>query len=165
MRLKTVKHYINKLFNGSQISKEQKELLKPKASEIRRAYGLPKIHKKFQHLPKLRQIIDTTNISLSQNRQILTIIMKSVSAKWIHCLRLFWSSWQDKVDVAFGVDTLFANVPLKKTTKTIWNRVFSKFQQQLVKDCLKNYFFIPLPKLTFLKKFYDWLMKHQWVPL
>lgn len=81
MRLKTVKHYINKLFNGSQISKEQKELLKPKASEIRRAYGLPKIHKKFQHLPKLRQIIDTTSISLSRNRQILTIIMKSVSAK------------------------------------------------------------------------------------
>lgn len=162
MRLKTVKHYINKLFNGSQISKEQKELLKPKASEIRRAYGLPKIHNKFQHLPKLRQIIDTTSISLSRNRQILTIIMKSVSAKWI---RLFWSSWQDKVNVAFGVDTLFANVPLKKTTKTIWNRVFSKFQQQLVKDCLKNYFFIPLPKLTFLKKFYDWLMKHQWVPL
>ena len=162
MRLKTVKHYINKLFNGSQISKEQKELLKPKASEIRRAYGLPKIHKKFQHLPKLRQIIDTTSISLSRNRQILTIIMKSVSAKWI---RLFWSSWQDKVNVAFGVDILFANVPLKKITKTIWNRVFSKFQQQLVKDCLKNYFFIPLPKLTFLKKFYDWLMKHQWVPL
>ena len=141
MRLKTVKHYINKLFNGSQISKEQKELLKPKASEIRRAYGLPKIHKKFQHLPKLRQIIDTTSISLSRNRQILTIIMKSVSAKWI---RLFWSSWQDKVNVAFGVDILFANVPLKKITKTIWNRVFSKFQQQLVKDCLKNYFFIPL---------------------
>lgn len=80
MRLKTVKHYINKLFNCSQISKEQKEL-KPKASEIRRAYGLPKIHKKFQHLPKLRQIIDTTSISLSRNRQILTIIMKSVSAK------------------------------------------------------------------------------------
>ena len=52
--------------------------------------------------------------------------------------------------VYFGVDTLFANVPLKKTTKTIWNRVFSKFQKQLIKDCIKSYYLIPLPKLLFI---------------
>lgn len=51
MRLKTVNPYINVLFTCSQINKEQEKLLKPKASKIRRTYGLPKIHKKFQNLP------------------------------------------------------------------------------------------------------------------
>ena len=35
--------------------------MRSKAEPIGRAYGLPKIHKPFQHIPKSRPIIDTIN--------------------------------------------------------------------------------------------------------
>ena len=50
--MNTVQRYVNKLFNSGEINKEQKKLMRPKAVQIVRAYGLPKITKSFQHLPK-----------------------------------------------------------------------------------------------------------------
>ena len=35
--------------------------MRPKFAQIARAHGLPKTHKPFEHLPKFRAIIDTTN--------------------------------------------------------------------------------------------------------
>ena len=52
IRLNTVQTYVNTLFNRAEINKEQKKLMKPKAAQTRRVYGLPGIHKPFQHLPK-----------------------------------------------------------------------------------------------------------------
>ena len=52
MRLNTVLNYANKSFDCGEINKEQKKLMRPKAEQTGRAYGQPKIHKPFQHLPK-----------------------------------------------------------------------------------------------------------------
>ena len=35
--------------------------MRPKFAQIAREHGLPKTHKSFEHLPKFRPIIDTTN--------------------------------------------------------------------------------------------------------
>ena len=35
--------------------------MRPKAAQVGRAHGLPKIHKKYTDLPSFRPIIDTTN--------------------------------------------------------------------------------------------------------
>ena len=47
MRLNTVQSYVNKLFNRGEIKEEQKKLMRPKAAQIGRVYGLPKIQKPF----------------------------------------------------------------------------------------------------------------------
>ena len=80
MRLKTVQNYVNNLFNRGEINEEQKNLMRPKATQIGRPYGLPKTHKPFQHLPKFQSITDTMN-TLSKHRKALNIITKSVSTK------------------------------------------------------------------------------------
>ena len=52
MRLNAVQNYVNKIFNRGEINEEHKKLMRPTASQIGKAYGLPKIHKPCQHLPK-----------------------------------------------------------------------------------------------------------------
>ena len=61
MRLKTAQNHVNELFNCYEINKERKKAKKPKAAQIRRAYGLPKTHNSFQRLPKFEPITDTMN--------------------------------------------------------------------------------------------------------
>ena len=41
--MNTVESYVNKLFNSGEINEEQKKLMRPKAVQIGRAYGVPKI--------------------------------------------------------------------------------------------------------------------------
>ena len=61
MRLKTVQNYVNNLFNRGEINEEQKNLMRPKATQIGRPYELPKTHKLFQRLLKFQSVIDTMN--------------------------------------------------------------------------------------------------------
>ena len=55
MRLDAVQSLINKVFNPCEIYEGQKKLMRPKAAQIARAYGLSKIHKPFQRLPNFDQ--------------------------------------------------------------------------------------------------------------
>ena len=52
---------MNTLFNRGEINEEQKKLMRPKAAQIGRVYGLHKTHKPFQHLPKFPPIIYAIN--------------------------------------------------------------------------------------------------------
>ena len=61
MGLNTVQNYVNTLFNRGEINEEQKKLMRPKAAQIGRVYGLHKAHKPFQHLPKFPPIIYAIN--------------------------------------------------------------------------------------------------------
>ena len=84
MRPNAVQNYANKWYNCGEINEEQKKLMRPKAAQIGRAYGLPTIHKPFQLLRKLWSLIYTDYI-LSQHRKILNIIIKSLRTIWICC--------------------------------------------------------------------------------
>ena len=75
MRLKTVQNYVNNLFNRGEINEEQKNLMRPKASQNGRPYGLPKTHKPFQHLPKFQSIIDTMNTRYQNIGKLLTSLL------------------------------------------------------------------------------------------
>ena len=46
--------------------------MRPKAAQNGRAYGLPKINKPFQYLPKFRPIIDTINTPYHGIEKFLT---------------------------------------------------------------------------------------------
>ena len=52
--------YLNSLFNKGEISEQEKKGMRPMATQLGRAHGLPKTHKEFNTVPKFRPVIDTT---------------------------------------------------------------------------------------------------------
>ena len=58
---KTVQTYIQTLFKHGEITEKEKKEMRPKASQVERAQGLPEIHKSYNTLPSFRPIVDTTN--------------------------------------------------------------------------------------------------------
>ena len=125
--------------------------MRPKAAQICRAYGLLKIRKPFQHLPKFRPIIDTINTPyhgigkflksllnpLAQNKYVVKDSFEA-AAKINLILRGCISD--EYTFVSSEVESLLQNVPLKKNIEIILNRVYSKkkFQQHLAKDSMRS---------------------------
>ena len=137
MRLNTVQSYVNKLFNRGEIKEEQKKLIRPKAAQIGRVYGLPKIHKPFQHIPKFRLIIDTINTPYHGITKFLTSLLNPLALNeyvakdsFEAAAKINLISLDDMSDeytfVSFDVESLFTNVPLKKTIEIIFTRVCSE---------------------------------------
>ena len=60
-RLTTVQSFLKTLYKRGEITESEKKAMRPKFAQIAQAHGLPKTHKLFEHLPKFRPIIDTTN--------------------------------------------------------------------------------------------------------
>ena len=60
-RLTTVQSFLKTLCKRGEITESEKKAMRPKFAQIAQAHGLPKAHKLFEHLPKFRPIIDTTN--------------------------------------------------------------------------------------------------------
>ena len=57
-QLSTLQNYLRSLFKRGELTEEQYKNLRP---QNRRALALPKIHKTFTVLPKLRPIVDTNS--------------------------------------------------------------------------------------------------------
>ena len=60
-RLTTVQNFLKTLCKRNEITESEKKAKRPKFAPIAQAHELPKTHKLFEHLPKFRPIIDTTN--------------------------------------------------------------------------------------------------------
>ena len=56
-----MENYLKTLCKRGEITESEKKAMRPKFAQIAQAHGLPKTHKLFEHLPKFRPIIDTTN--------------------------------------------------------------------------------------------------------
>ena len=124
--------------------------------------GLPKTHKAFQSIPKFRPIIDTTNTPHYNVGKFL--------AGLLNPLTLNQYSLRDSFDAAdaiksippelfsqgykfvpFDVESLFTNVPLRRTINVVLDRIYNKklietsFQKHTLKklildSCTKNIF-------------------------
>ena len=77
--LSTVQHYISTLFNRGEITLEHKNEIRQKIAPIRRAHGLPNIHKQFESLPLFQPIVDTTNTSHRGVDKFLTNLLNSLT--------------------------------------------------------------------------------------
>ena len=121
-RLASVQKYLQKLLKNGEIDEATfQRLIRPKAAKPARAHGLPKIHKKFDKIPKFRPIIDTTGTThygvgkfMSQLLQPLTINKHTVKDPFDAKSRiqtidqaLFSQGYQY---VSFDVESLFTNV-------------------------------------------------------
>ena len=60
-RLTVIQNYLNTLFKRGEIDKSDKKAMRLKSAQIGWAHGLPKTHKHYESLPKLRLIIDTAD--------------------------------------------------------------------------------------------------------
>ena len=71
--------------------------MRPKAVQIGRVYGLPKIHKPFQHLPKFWPIIKTINTPYHGIRKFLIPLLNPLARNEY----VVKDSFEDKFDIVW----------------------------------------------------------------
>ena len=133
--LNSLRNYLKTLLNRSEITSEERSSMRTMSAVVARAHGLPKIHKKFDMLPKFRPIIDTTATAyahvgrfLSTLLQPLTINEFSLKDSFDGAERIS-SIPKDLLKegykfISFDVISLFTNVPLDYTVKIILDRIY-----------------------------------------
>ena len=133
--LPTVQTYLNTLHKRNEITLEDKNLMRPKFAQTRRAHSSPKIHNDYQDIPPFRPIVDTTSTPhygtgkcLSSLPNPLTINNYSIedsfeAAKRIKAIppELFNEGYKF---ISFDTTSLFTNVPLKRTVNIILKRIY-----------------------------------------
>ena len=153
MRLNAVQNYVNKIFNRGEINEEHKKLMRPTASQIGKAYGLPKIHKPCQHLPKFWPIIDTINTPYHSIGKFLTPLLNPLEQN-NYVVKDFFEAAAKINSVSFGeISSEYTFISFdashysqtfrwRKLSKSFWTEytVKRKFQQSLPKDHLKSYY-------------------------
>ena len=116
-----------------------------------RAHGLPKIHKKFDPLPKFRPIIDTTGTVYSHVGRFLSTLLQPLTLNEFSLKDSFDAAQRIKSIpkqllekgykfVSFDVVSLFTNVPLDFTVKIILNRIYNDklLRTNICKNTLKK---------------------------
>ena len=136
-RLKTTQNYVNTMFKGNEISEEEKKQLRPMAAKLGHAHGLPKTHKAYANLPSFRPIIDTTSTPYYNIGKFLSSLLQPLTHNDYNlkdsfdAVRRIRSVPPELFDddaqfVCFDVQSLFTNVPVKKTISIILDRVYNK---------------------------------------
>ena len=135
-RLASVLKYLRKLLKNKEIDEATFQLVRPKAAKPARAHGLQKIHKKFDKIPKLRPIVDTTGTThyevgkfLSQLLQPLTknehTVKDTFDAKLElkQSIKLFLTNGTNMCHLMLNPST---NVPLERTLAIIERRIYDE---------------------------------------
>ena len=129
-RLKTVQNYLNNLCKRNEITEAEKKQMRPMSAQLGRAHGLPKITQPTDttNTPyyKIGQYLSSLLQPLTINDYTLKDKIKNVPSE------MFEEGYQF---VSFDVESLFTNVPLKKTINIILDRIY---RQKLLKTNLKK---------------------------
>ena len=150
-RLQSLQNYLLQLHKRGAITNGQLDALRPITQHFGRAHDLPKTQKKFDTLPTFRPIIDTTNTPHYNAGKFLTSLLNPLTLN-AHSLsdsfdavtstnniprHLFQEGYQF---VSFDVESLFTNVPLKRTVNIILDRIYNDglFTTTLKKCTLKK---------------------------
>ena len=110
--------------------------MRPKASSFGQAHGMPNIHKNYTDIPLFRPIVETNTMPhynvgkflssllnlLTFNEYNFTDSFKAVSAIKAIQQNLFDERFRF---VSFDIESLFTNLPLKRTLNLVLKRVFT----------------------------------------
>ena len=132
----SLQNYLRNLCNRGEISTVEFDQMRPNNTKPARAHDLPKIHKTFTNIPKFRPIIDTTGSShslvgkylaqllypLTNNDFTLRDSFEAVNRIQDIPSSLFMNGYKN---VSFDVESLFTNVPIKKTIDVILTRIYN----------------------------------------
>ena len=144
--LATICYYIRTIYKRGKVNEIAMKEMRPKSAQVGRAYGLPKIHKRYTDLPSFGSIIDTTNTPHNGVGKFLTGLLNPLtqnvysikdSFEAVHRIRsipteLFYEGYRY---FSFHVTSLFANVPLNKTINIILHRMY---KENLVKTNMRK---------------------------
>ena len=153
--LTTVQNYLKILCKRCEITKSEKNAMRPKFAQTARAHCLPKTDKPFQHLPKFRKIIDTTNTPYYGISKFLSKLLNLLTENQYVVKDSFTVANKireipkELLDhgyrfVSFHVELLFTLVPLSKTINIILDRIYNKkllktnIKKRTVKKLLKD---------------------------
>ena len=125
-RLTTLQNYLSTLRNRGEISETEYKFLRPKSASFGRAHGLPKIHKHFDNLPSFRPIVYTTTTPHYNTGKYLASLLNPLTLNHFHLTDSFAAVSAIKAIpqhlfdegyrfVSFDIESLFSNVPLKRT--------------------------------------------------
>ena len=136
-RLSSVQNFLRKMKNRDEINDEEYKSLTPKNANAGRAYGLPKIHKPYEHLPKFRPIIDCTGSPYKYIGKFICNLLSPLTQNAFALKDSFDAANKIKEIprhlfdegykfISFDVVSLFTNVPLLFTTNLILKKVFEE---------------------------------------
>ena len=161
-RLLSLQKYLSTLLKRNEITWNEYNALRPKATHFGRAHGLPKVHKTFSFLPKFRPIIDTVNtpyynigkfISSLLNPPTLNEFSLSDSFDAVSSIKnipahLFPEGYQF---VSFDIESLFTNALLSRTFNIVLDRIYNKnlINTTFGKRTLKKFILDCCSKTTF----------------
>ena len=134
-RLNTLQNYLLTLRKRNEISEEDFNFMRPKTANFGRAQGMPKTHKTFTGLLAFRPIVDTTSTPHYNVGKFLSSILNPLTLNDYNlrgsfdAVSVIRSIPQNLFDegyrfVSFDVESLFTNVPLKRTIRIVLKRIF-----------------------------------------
>ena len=134
--VKSLQNYLCTLESRFEISSEEKSDMRSMSGVVARAHGLPKIHKKFDLLPKFRPIIDTTGTAYSHVGRFLSTLLQPLTINDYSLKDSFEAAERINLIpkellndgyklISFDVVSLFTNVPLLYTVNIILDRIFN----------------------------------------
>ena len=163
-RLKTTQNYVNTMFKRYEISEEKKKQLRPMAAKLGHAHGLPKTQEAYANLPSFRPIIDTTSTPYYNIGKFLSSLLQPLthndynlkdSFDAVKRIRSVPPELFDGDDqfVSFDVQSLFTNVPVKKTITIILDRFYytKLINTTLKKETMKTLLLDSRTKTAFYK--------------
>ena len=138
--------------NSGGISKVEFDQMRPKNVKPAKAYGLPKIHKTSTNIPKFRPIIDISGSCLYLVGKYLAQLLYSLTNDEF-TLKESFEAVNRILDipsnlfvngckyVSFDFESLFTNVPIKKTIDVILARMYNDhtISTNLKKHSLKKF--------------------------
>ena len=121
-RLNSIQRYLRKLLERGEINETTYQMIRPQSAKPARAHGLPKIHKKFDKLPKFRPIINTTGTTHYQIGKFLSELLHLLTTNEHTVKDTFDAKSRiESIDLAlfeqgfkyvsFDVESLFTNAP------------------------------------------------------
>ena len=136
-RLKNIPNCVSTMFKRNETLEEEKKQLRSMAAQLGRAHGLPKTRKAYVNLPSFQPIIDITSNPYYNIDKLLSSLLQPLTrsdynlkdsfdaVKRIRSIppELFDEHYQF---VSFDVQSLFTNVPVKKTTNITLDKVYNK---------------------------------------
>ena len=132
--MKTLQSYLSTLLKRNELTKEEYNM-RPKNGKLARAHALPKIHKRCSNIPKFRPIVDTTGTPHYSAGKFLTNLLNLLSINEftlkdsldavIEIKNIPPHLFEDGYNyVFFDVESLFTNVPIKRTIDIMVKRIY-----------------------------------------
>ena len=154
--LTTIQNYLKTICKRGEITESEKKAMRPKFAQIAPVHGLPETHKSFEHLPKFRPIIDTTNTPYYGISKFLSNLLNPVTENQFVVNKDSFTAANIIRDVpkelfdqdyrfdSFDLESLFTSVPLSKTIYIILDRIYNKkllktnIKKRTIKKLLKD---------------------------